>query len=209
MCGRFYIESDDTPDELIDLMNRAECLAQKQDGAFRLKRGEIRPGDCAAVIAMNRASQRSSFAMQWGFRMDRQLLINARSESAHAKPTFRESLRDRRCLIPASAYFEWDHRVKPLPKYRFALPDARVLYLAGLYRFEEARPFPVFTVLTRDAAPHIACFHDRMPVILPPEMHDAWLDRAQSPQEVLAAAVTQLVWTRVHDGGAEQLSLLT
>ena len=192
MCGRFYIESDDTPEELVELLNRAEAKVQTRDAAFRLPRGEVRPGDCAAVVALNRASQRSVFAMKWGFRLDRQLLINARSETAAQKPTFRDSMRDRRCLIPASAYFEWDHRTKPLTKYRFALPDSPVMYLAGLYRFEPDAPHPVFTVLTREAAPEIACFHDRMPVILPPEMTSRWLDRSLPAQPLLEAAVTQL-----------------
>lgn len=194
MCGRFYIPSDDAPDELIDILNRAESLAQRTDSSFRLPRGEIRPGDCAAVVAMNRAQKRSAFPMKWGFRMDRQLLINARSETAEAKPTFRQSMRDRRCLIPASAYFEWDHREKPLKKYRFALPDQPMLYLAGLYRFEPDVPYPVFTVLTREAAPDIACFHDRMPVIVPPAMTDRWLDRQQPAQPVLQQALTVLHW---------------
>lgn len=197
MCGRFYIESDDTPEELVELLNRAEVKAQARDAAFRLPRGEVRPGDCAAVVAMNRASRQSVFAMKWGFRMDRQLLINARSETAAAKPTFRDSMQNRRCLIPVSAYFEWDHRTKPLTKYRFSLPDSPVMHLAGLYRFEPDAAFPVFTVLTREAAPEIACFHDRMPVILPPELAGQWLDRTLPAQPLLEAAVTGLSYHMV------------
>ena len=149
MCGRFYIESDDTPDELIEMLNRAETRVQAADPAFRLPRGEVRPGDWAAVVSLNRASQQSVFAMKWGFRMDRQLLINARSETAAQKPTFLDSMANRRCLIPASAYFEWDHRTKPLKKYHFALPDAPLLWLAGLYRFEPGSQHPVFTARRR------------------------------------------------------------
>lgn len=197
MCGRFYIESDDTPDELIELLNRAESFGQRTAVGFRLPKGEVCPGDFAAVIAMNRANQRSAFPMKWGFRMDRQLLINARSETAASKPTFRESMRDRRCLIPASAYFEWDHREKPLKKYRFDLCESQVMYLAGLYRFEPESPLPVFTVLTRGAASEIACFHDRMPVIVPPAMTNLWLDRTASPQPVLDQPLTTLKWTGV------------
>lgn len=192
MCGRFYIESDDTPDELIEILNRAESFARRANDGFQLRRGEIRPGDIAAVVAMNRVSHRSAFPMKWGFRMDRQLLINARSETAAQKPTFRDSLRDRRCLIPASAYFEWDNREKPLRKYRFELAESPLMWLAGLYRFEPDAPFPVFTVLTRQAAPEISCFHDRMPVILPPSLADEWLDRTKAPQPLLEASLTQL-----------------
>ena len=196
MCGRFYIESDDAPQELIELLNRAETRVQAADPSFRLPRGEVRPGDWAAVVSLNRASQRSVFAMKWGFHMDRQLLINARSETAAQKPTFRESMAMRRCLIPASSYFEWDHRTKPLTKYRFSLSDAPMLWLAGLYRFEPDSAYPVFTVLTRPAAGDVAPFHERMPVIVPPTLTDRWLDRSQPPQPILDAAQTCLVWHR-------------
>jgi len=196
MCGRFYIESDDTPEELIEIINRAETRIRQADPAFRLPMGEVRPGDWAAVVSLNRASQRSAFPMKWGFRMDKQLLINARSETAARKPTFRESMSARRCLIPASSYFEWDHRTKPLTKYRFSLPDSPLLWLAGLYRFEPDSAWPVFTVLTRPAAEDLAPFHDRMPVIVPPALTDRWLDRSQSPMDVLDAAQTALIWSR-------------
>lgn len=197
MCGRFYIPSDDGPEELIELLNRAESRVQAADPNFRLPRGEVRPGDWAAVQSLNRAGARSVFPMKWGFRMDKQLLINARSETAAGKPTFRESMQSRRCLIPAGAYFEWDHRTKPLTKYRFMLQDAPLMYLAGLYRFEPDSAWPVFTVLTRPAAEEIAPFHDRMPVILPPSLSDRWLDRTQSPAPLLDAALTGLRWERV------------
>lgn len=196
MCGRFFIESDDTPDELIEMLNRAETRVQAADPSFHLPRGEVRPGDWAAVVSLNRASQRSVFAMKWGFRMDKQLLINARSETAAAKPTFRDSMANRRCLIPVSAYFEWDRRTKPLTKYRFAVPDAPFLWLAGLYRFEADSAWPVFTVLTRPAAPDLAVFHDRMPVIVPPDLTARWLDRNVPPHSVLTAATEALSWVR-------------
>lgn len=192
MCGRFFIDADETPQELIDLLNRAETRLQAADPAFRLPRGEVRPGDWAAVVSLNRASQKSVFAMKWGFRMDRQLLINARSETAALKPTFRDGMVNRRCLIPASAYFEWDHRTKPLTKYRFSLPDAPLLWLAGLYRFEPGSSHPAFTILTRPAAETIAPMHDRMPIILPPSLHARWLDRSAPPQPIMDAALTAL-----------------
>lgn len=203
MCGRFYIPTEDMSDELLQLLNRAESRLQAADPAFRLPRGEVRPGDWAAVVSMNRAGKPSPFAMKWGYHMQstgragseekgNRLLINARSETAAEKATFRDSMVNRRCLIPAGAYFEWDHRTKPLVKYRFALPDAPLLWLAGLYQYEPDSLYPVFTVLTRPAAENIAPLHDRMPVILPPHMHARWLDRSLPPTPVLDAAITDV-----------------
>ena len=208
MCGRFYIPSDDVPAELMEMLNRAESRLQTADPAFRLPRGEVRPGDWAAVVSMNRAGQPSPFAMKWGYHLasigsngsaatkGNKLLINARSETAAEKAAFRDSMVNRRCLIPAGAYFEWDHRTKPLVKYRFALPDAPLLWLAGLYRYEAGSQYPVFTVLTRPAAENIAPLHDRMPVILPPQLHARWLDRSLPPAPLLDAAMTEVTFRR-------------
>lgn len=155
MCGRFFVDPDDMSDaELLALLDRESTKAE----AVCVKTGEVRPSDVAAVIAMNRKLQRSAFAMQWGYHLNKRLIINARSETAADKPLFHQSMKDRRCLIPASSYFEWDHREQPLTKYRFQPSGLRRMYLAGLYRFEPETARPVFTILTRTAASEISCF---------------------------------------------------
>lgn len=195
MCGRYFVEPDDTPEELERMLEQLEAREQRHAPDFRMKRGEICPGDVAAVIALNRARTPSVFAMKWGFPMEKRLVINARSETAAQRPMFRESMQLRRCLIPACAYFEWDHREKKPTKYRFSLPGEELLYLAGLYRLEAGRP--VFTVLTREAAPDIACFHDRMPVIAAREQASVWLDQKTPPDLLLAHPRTELTWYAV------------
>lgn len=195
MCGRFYIDPDDMSDEeLIALLNREKDRAEQRSEELRITLGEVRPGDCAAVIALNRSLRRSAFVMKWGYRLDKRLVFNARSESAAQKPLFIQSAAERRCLIPASAYFEWDHRNAVKQKYRFCLPERKQLYLAGLYRFENENPLPVFTVLTRVAEPEISCFHDRMPVMIPASLTDAWLDRTNSFDSLLEKVDTKVSW---------------
>lgn len=188
MCGRFYIPSpDDSPERLEAILRQAE-----ERYGQPIKRGEINPGDTAAVLVQNRAGKMAAFPMRWGFQMGDKLVFNARSESAGLKPMFRESMERRRCLIPAAHYFEWDHRYHPRPKYRFSLPDSSLLYLAGIYRMEGQTP--VFTVLTREAAPDLAVFHNRMPVIPAGTRARAWLDATVDPAWALAEPQSNLIW---------------
>lgn len=195
MCGRFYIDPDDMSDtELIALLEREKARSEQSD-EIPLALGEIQPGQKAAVIAMNRRLQRSAFPMKWGYHLEKKLVFNARCETAAEKGMFSQSTVDRRCLIPASAYFEWDHRQKPYTKYRFHISGQRMIYLAGLYRYEPDIQQPVFTILTRQAAPDISCFHDRMPVIIPFSLTDAWLDRSQDFKKLLTFAHTELNWS--------------
>lgn len=169
------------------MLNRAELACRVRQPDFQLKRGEISPGDSAAVLAPNRSRQTSLFVMRWGFRLDKRLVFNARSETAATKAMFRDSMRQRRCVIPAAAFFEWDHRLKKSAKFRF-WPDGRpMMYMAGLYRFEADSPLPVFTILTRQAQGNIAELHDRMPVILQDKQLDLWLDQELDPQFIIDA----------------------
>lgn len=196
MCGRFFIEADEAPEELDLLLDQAESWGARFAPLVKLKRGEIFPGDAAAVVARNKARKTSAFVMRWGFHMGKRLIINARSESAQEKVSFRESMTKRRCLIPASAYYEWDHREKKPPKILFHPQSCSMMYLAGIYRYEDDQ-LPVFTILTRAADASIACFHDRMPVILPPDALDDWLDDQQDPSQLLSRAMTSMDWQPV------------
>ena len=91
-----------------------EVIAQIQRtaGAEAVKgAGEVFPGDRVPVLCLSRAGNLRPFAMDWGYTLsDGKRLINARSETAAEKPMFRESMRLRRCLLPMSAYFEWERR---------------------------------------------------------------------------------------------------
>lgn len=174
MCARYYVPQTAVPPEMDELLIEAENRGKLAHPDFVLKRGEIRPGDYAAVLALGRKTQNVlAFPMQWGFHTEHGLVFNARSETARTKAIFQESFSHRRCLIPMMAYFEWDHRQKPMLKYRFEPENTSFACFAGLYRYEELQP--VFTILTRSAAPSIAHFHDRMPVILDRDGQELYL----------------------------------
>ena len=109
---------------------------------------EISPSDCVPVVANNKNLIPSPFAMQWGYTLsDGKKIINARSETAAGKPLFRDGMENRRCLIPAGNYFEWEKRGKEKIKYAIRPADSPSMYMAGIYRLEKGKP--VFTILTR------------------------------------------------------------
>lgn len=111
--------------------------------------------------------------------------INARAESIATKPAFREPFRRRRCLVPASGFYEWRREGKYKQPYYITLPDGPMTF-AGLWDRWRGPEGPVhtFTIVTTAAAPAIAHLHDRMPAILAGDDWDAWLD-PETPLPVL------------------------
>lgn len=112
MCGRFFLADSDNSGELrgiIDQLNRR---------GVTVKTGEIFPTDTVPVLANNRNRCVMPFPMQWGYTLpDGRLLINARSETAGEKPLFQDAMRQHRCLIPATNYFELEKRGREKIKY--------------------------------------------------------------------------------------------
>ena len=123
--------------------------------------------------------------------------MNARSETAAVKPTFREDWARHRCIVPASWYFEWEHlqgkdgRKKIGDKFRIQPKDSAMTWLCGLYRIEDG--LPVFVVLTREPAPEIRFIHDRMPLIMPEEMVKEWIRPDRKPEELMPYALTEMI----------------
>ncbi len=189
MCGRFFIAEEDPNEELqflIELMNR-----RKAGDAPVKTCGEIFPTDTVPVVANSRRMERAVFPMRWGYKLkEGPVLINARSETAVEKPLFRDSMLQRRCLIPASNYFEWERHGKEKAKYAIRTAGCSIIYMAGIYRIRDGQP--EFLILTREPASSIAFIHNRMPVLLPKPAHLQWLDPHKDPTEVLRAATLDI-----------------
>ena len=98
---------------------------------------------------------------------------------------FRDGMAQRRCLVPAGYYFEWEKWGKEKFKYAIGQNERGIIYMAGIYRMEGGRP--VFSILTHEPASQIAFIHDRMPVILPAEATKDWLNIRYAPEDVLKA----------------------
>ncbi len=110
--------------------------------------------------------------MQWGFPQQdkKSLLINARCEGIGDKKTFGESVRRRRCVIPASGYFEWEARKN---KVVFRREDHKPVYMAGVYNLIDNAER--FVVITTEANESVSNVHDRMPLILEENEIDMWI----------------------------------
>lgn len=201
MCCRYWMEESPELRAIVEEMKRSALVSRWEQKAAGIKTcGEIRPADVVPVIAPNRSGDRAVFPMKWGF-SGRSLLVNARSETACLKPTFQESWERRRCIVPASWYFEWEHlygedgRRRTGDKYRIRPKDSAVTWLCGLYRIEEG--LPVFTVLTREPGKEIRFIHDRMPVILPQGEIGDWIRPDGNPERLLDKALTEMVFEKV------------
>ena len=119
--------------------------------------------------------------------------INARSETVHEKPTFRHAFRKSRCLVPASGYFEW---ATELGKYKTKQPvyishkEGKLLAFSGIYEKWISPTGEVkesVAIITRDAVNELATVHNRMPLFLPRDRWDAWMDpELQDIEEVRA-----------------------
>ncbi|WP_373049262.1 SOS response-associated peptidase [Vulgatibacter sp.] len=110
-------------------------------------------------------------------------LINARAESVAEKPAFRDAFRHRRCVVPATGFYEWRKEGKRKLPYLVRRRDGAVFGIAGLWERWRGPTGPVesCTLLTRPAAGPVAQLHDRMPVALRPDELGPWLDPAADP----------------------------
>jgi putative SOS response-associated peptidase YedK len=105
--------------------------------------------------------------------------INARSETVASKPSFRDALRKQRCLVPADAFYEWKRASTGKQPYCFEVEDGAIFAFAGLWdRWQalDGTPVETCTILTTTPNELLADVHNRMPVILPRDVYDAWLD---------------------------------
>ena len=113
-------------------------------------------------------------------------MINARSETAPEKPSFRRAFRGRRCLIPADGFYEWKRENGGKQPYYFRMQDGRPFAFAGLWESWDkgGGELRTCTILTTRPNSVLNGIHDRMPVILPHDAYDAWLDPDADREEL-------------------------
>ena len=183
MCSRYFLDADGNV--------IAYTFSVPVHDRIR-KRFNIAPTQDAPVIrAANEGGAREVAMMRWGlvpfWAKDLKFgtrAINARSDGVATKPAFREALKQRRCVVPATGFFEWQGEPGQKQPFAITLPQHRLLAFAGLWeRWKpgEGEPIETFTIITTDANEQVARIHDRMPVILPLDAIDTWLT-APAPQ---------------------------
>ena len=199
MCCRYWTDESPELRAIVEEMNRSSLVGKWQKTSAVKDFGEIFPADVVPVIAPDRCGTRAVYPMKWGY-SGRSLLLNARSESAADKPTFREDWVRHRCIVPASWYFEWEHfagndgKRHTGGRYMIRPKDSALTWLCGLYRIEGG--MPVFVVLTREAGEGIRFIHDRMPLIMPENLVDEWIRPDARPEDLLPCALTDMVFEK-------------
>ena len=196
MCCRYWVEESPELRPIVEEMDRSPLVKKWLKTAGIVRSGEVHPADIVPVLAPNKKGEPAIYPMRWGFR-EKSLIINARSESAAVKPTFKDAWASHRCIAPASWYYEWEHLIDndgkkhTGRKYIIQPKGETVAWLCGLYRIEEG--LPVFVVLTREAGGGIRSIHDRMPLILPERLVGEWIRPGSKPEELLGEALTEMV----------------
>lgn len=117
--------------------------------------------------------------------------INARAETVATSPSFRGAYKfGRRCLVPASGFFEWETRPDGKQPFYFTSPEGSLLAFAGLWdkwKQPDGADLISYTIITTAPNDFVKRFHDRMPVILDERDYGRWLDGSENPKDLLKA----------------------
>jgi putative SOS response-associated peptidase YedK len=178
MCGRFALYI--TLEELADYFDLPELPAQLAP------RYNIAPTQPVGIVRIDAQHKTRAWALTlWGlipsWSKDPSLgarMINARAETVDEKPSFRTAFKRRRCIVPASGFYEWMKQEGGKQPYFITSASGDLLGFAGLWeswRGPDGEEIESCTILTTDANETIAPLHDRMPVILTPEDYEEWL----------------------------------
>ena len=188
MCGRY---DNLIAREAYRLLFRAERVPQSNFPP----RYNIAPTDQIPIVRVDpRDGERELAMVRWGLvpwwskEMPKVPHINARAESVHRTPLFREAFAKRRALIPATGFYEWEKRADGKQPWRFRREDLEPFAFAGLWEFCRIGGADILSaaIIVGEPNPLAAAIHDRMPVILDPDDYDTWLD-AETPVDDLRA----------------------
>jgi putative SOS response-associated peptidase YedK len=175
MCGRFTLDPTTKFFERFKIDNRLDGLTARYN---------IAPSQDVPVIVHN--SPNRIVMMRWGliphWAKDESIgykMINAKAETITEKPSFRNLLPSKRCIVPASGFYEWQATDNGKQPYYIHADNGEYLPFAGLYtswKNPEGIEIYSFTIITTQPTVNLQAIHNRMPVILEPDAEDVWLD---------------------------------
>ena len=188
MCGRYVIAFD--PQTLVSGFSVTRVTPFS-------RRWNVTPQTPVPVVYQTREGERVAELMRWGlvphWARDTTIghkLSNARADGLFDKPSFRQAARRRRCLLPASGFYEWQATPAGKQPWYFSAGDGQPLAMAGLFeawrQTDSEEWLLTCCVITVAANALMAPIHDRMPALLAPEHWSAWLDRGEQEPARLA-----------------------
>lgn len=184
MCGRYHFAAR-TMEQIENFLTEQNIRLDHPAASW--PQGDIFPSRQAPVLKKTDGAVNAD-PLTWGYTgYNSRLIINARSETAAQKPSFRKDLEERRCIVPAAWYYEWSREKK---LYSFTVENQPVLFMAGLFH-----PDGRFTILTRAASGQAGKIHDRMPVLVAPSEVYAWLTDPSSIAKVFSRKAEDLTIT--------------
>jgi putative SOS response-associated peptidase YedK len=188
MCGRFSLTKEE-----IEIEKRFQARFYSND---LVKRYNVAPTQLALVITCEVPDELKLF--RWGlipfWAKEKSIgnrMINAKSETIHEKPSFKNLIKKKRCLVITDGFYEWQAGTgKTKVPYRICVHDCELFAFAGLYDSwadkETGEVLDTFTILTTQANEFVAPVHDRMPVILQQENERRWLGLSTPMEEINA-----------------------
>jgi putative SOS response-associated peptidase YedK len=187
MCGRFTLH---TPVSELQMAFKGFAFPPDVDAHYNI-------APSLSILTIENDGERKVAAAKWGlvpfWAKDPKIgnrMINARADTLATKPAFRDAYQNKRCLIIADGFFEWkkspDGKTKT-PMY-ITLNEGRPFAFAGLWdtwKQEDGERLKTCTIITTEPNALMADIHNRMPVILPPDSYDLWLDPDTTEPEIL------------------------
>lgn len=177
MCGRYGLVDTSKLRDSFDIDNSDELRDLKP-------RYNVAPSQWLPVITRN--GKNHVQLMRWGllphWAKDPKIaymMINARAETLHSKPSYQKPLRTQRCLVPASYFFEWRETKEGKVPYLIRLKNHEIFAFAGLYDVNdkvEEKELKTYTIITTEPNSLVEPIHNRMPVILKKTTENIWLD---------------------------------
>ena len=201
MCSRYELFCSEENHEMNKIIELA--VSNSSPDQHYNTTGEIFPSNAAPIIAVSSKRITPEFFV-WGFPgfQKKELIINARSETAAQKPTFKQALIQRRCVVPSTGFYEWSHDSQK-KKYKFNLPEQENLYMAGIWNEYDGQKR--FVILTTAANRSMEPIHNRMPLILPKELIRSWINDTNMALSLLSQMPPEL--SLVNADPFEQLTL--